>query len=153
MLPPPRSPRRTSWNPRGTLGGSLVEPWWNPRGTLPQGRPRPPRSLSGLRPQSFQLLGEKTSGTPGFEALLMLQSRVATATEHYWAVSSSRPTSRGLTAWAHSTRRIDVCCANSTKTPPHNQKQFHTPNSFFRQTYAQTRRFPACGQAEKMQTE
>ena len=46
MLAPPRSPRRTSWNPRGTL----VEPWWNARGTLSQGRPRPPRSLSGLRP-------------------------------------------------------------------------------------------------------
>ena len=28
--------------------------------TLPQGRPAPPRSLSGLRPQSFQLLGKKT---------------------------------------------------------------------------------------------
>ena len=38
-----------SWNPRGT--------WWNPRGTLPQGRPGPPRSLSGLRLQSCQLLG------------------------------------------------------------------------------------------------
>ena len=35
-----------------------MEPWWNPRGTLPQGRPGPPRSLSGLRPQSFQLLGK-----------------------------------------------------------------------------------------------
>ena len=42
--------------PRGTL----VDPWypWNPRGTLPQSRPEPPRSLSGLRPQSFQLLGK-----------------------------------------------------------------------------------------------
>ena len=54
------------WNPGGTLvepwwnpGGTLVEPWWNPRGTSPQGRPGPPRSLSGLRPQSFQLLGNK----------------------------------------------------------------------------------------------
>ena len=65
------------WNPRGTLvesyfkslritpqplrkhSGTLVEPWWNPRGTLPQGRPGPPRSLSGLRPQSFQLLGRR----------------------------------------------------------------------------------------------
>ena len=36
---------------------NLVELWWNPRGTLPQGRSGPPRSLSGLRPQSFQLLG------------------------------------------------------------------------------------------------
>ena len=43
------------WNPVGTL----VEPWWNPRGTLPQGRPGPPRSLAGLRPQSFRLLGKK----------------------------------------------------------------------------------------------
>ena len=43
------------WNP----GGTLVEPWWNPRGTLPQGRPGPPRSLSGVRPQSVQLLGNK----------------------------------------------------------------------------------------------
>ena len=51
---PPRSPRRTWWN----SGGTVVEPWWNPRGTLPQGRPGPPRSLSGLRPQSFQLLGK-----------------------------------------------------------------------------------------------
>ena len=61
VLAPRRSPRRTSWNPRGTLverwwnpGGTLVEPLWNPRGTLPQGRPVPPRSLSGLRPQSFR---------------------------------------------------------------------------------------------------
>ena len=36
-----------------------MEPWWNPGGTLPQGRPGPPRSLSGLRPQSFQLLGKR----------------------------------------------------------------------------------------------
>ena len=56
------------WNPGGTLvepwwnpGGILVEPWWNPRGTSPQGRPGPPLSLSGLRPQSFQLLGKKTA--------------------------------------------------------------------------------------------
>ena len=54
VLAPPRSPRRTPWNPRGTL----VEPSWNPRGTLPQGRPGSPRSLCGLRPQSFQLLGK-----------------------------------------------------------------------------------------------
>ena len=73
VLAPPRSPRRTSWNPRGTLvelswnpgapwwnpGGTLVEPWWNPCRTLPQVRPGPPRNLSGLRPQSFQLLGKK----------------------------------------------------------------------------------------------
>ena len=44
VLAAPRSPRRTSWNPRGTL---------------PQGRPGSPRSLSGLRPQNFQLLGKK----------------------------------------------------------------------------------------------
>ena len=37
----------------------MVQPWWNPRGTLPQGRPGPPRSLSGLRPQSFRLLGNR----------------------------------------------------------------------------------------------
>ena len=55
VLAPRRSPCRTSWNSRGTV----VEPLWNPRGTLPQGLPRPPRSLSGLRPQSFQLLGKK----------------------------------------------------------------------------------------------
>ena len=68
-----RSPRRTWWKSGGTLpqttpdhpaalaepGGTLVEPSWNPRGTLPQGRPGPPRTLSGLRPQSFQLLGKK----------------------------------------------------------------------------------------------
>ena len=66
-LKPPRTiPRRTSWNPARTLAvepscnltlQNLVEPWWNPRGTLPQGRPGPPRSLFGLRSQSFQLLG------------------------------------------------------------------------------------------------
>ena len=69
-------PCRTWWNP----GGTLVEPWWNPGGTrgtlvephlkpprttpqplqICQGRPGPPRSLSGLRPQSFQLLGKNT---------------------------------------------------------------------------------------------
>ena len=38
-----------------------MEPWWNPRGTLAQGRPGPPRSLSGLRPQSCQLLGKNRS--------------------------------------------------------------------------------------------
>ena len=41
-----------------------MEPWWNPGGTLPQGRPGPPRTLSGLRPHSFQLLG---NNKPGFE--------------------------------------------------------------------------------------
>ena len=36
-----------SWN-------HLVEPWWNPSGTLPQGRPGPPRSLSGpIDPRAF----------------------------------------------------------------------------------------------------
>ena len=45
------------WNPGGTL--TLVEASWKPRGTLPPGRPGRPRSLSGLRPQSFQLLGNK----------------------------------------------------------------------------------------------
>ena len=39
-----------------------MEPSWNPRGTLPQGHPGPPRSRSGLRPQSFQMLG-KNRGT------------------------------------------------------------------------------------------
>ena len=61
------------WNPGGTLvepwwnpGGTLVEPWWNPGGTLVElwwnlssGSPRTTPSLSGLRPQSFQLLGNK----------------------------------------------------------------------------------------------
>ena len=40
--------------------GTLVEPWWNPGGTLaePYLRGAPDnRNLSGLRPQSFQLLG------------------------------------------------------------------------------------------------
>ena len=55
------------WNP----GGTLVEPWWNPRGTLPQNRPGPPRSLSGLRPQSFQLLGKKVMLEHG-EQMVML---------------------------------------------------------------------------------
>ena len=36
-----------------------MELWWNPGGTLRQGRPVPPRSLSGLRPQSFSC-GEKS---------------------------------------------------------------------------------------------
>ena len=57
----PRKPRRTWWNP----GGTLVEPSWRPRGTLPQGRPEPPRSLSGLRPQSFQLLGDNIKISSG----------------------------------------------------------------------------------------
>ena len=61
-------PSEPSWNPGGTL---VVEPWWNPRGTLPQGRPGPPRSLSELRPQSFQPLGgqktERTCGLKGAE--------------------------------------------------------------------------------------
>ena len=43
------------WNP----GATLVEPSWNPRGTLSQGRSGPPRSLSGLRPQSFHCWGKK----------------------------------------------------------------------------------------------
>ena len=47
------------WNPGGTPGGTLVEPLVEHGGTLAQGRPEPPRSLSGLRPQSFQLLGKK----------------------------------------------------------------------------------------------
>ena len=70
--PRPPRPCRTWWNPGGTLvepwwnlGGTLGEPWWNPwwnpGGTLGQGRPEPPRSLSGLRPQSFQLLGKNVS--------------------------------------------------------------------------------------------
>ena len=63
VMEPWWKPRRW-WNPGGTGGtlverGTLVEPWWNLGGTLPQGRPEPPRSLSGLRPQSFQLLGKK----------------------------------------------------------------------------------------------
>ena len=37
-----------------------VEPYFKPGGTLVK-RPGPPRSLSGLRPQSFQLLGKKLS--------------------------------------------------------------------------------------------
>ena len=43
----------------------VVGPWWNSRGTLPQGRPGPPRSLSGMRPQSFQLLGKKEHNKEG----------------------------------------------------------------------------------------
>ena len=42
-----------------------MEPWWNFRGTFPQGRPGPPRSLSGLRPQSFQLLGKNKNKKTG----------------------------------------------------------------------------------------
>ena len=57
---PSRSPCRTWWmvEPWWNPGGTLVEPWWNPGGTSAQGRPEPPWSLSGLRPQSFQLLGK-----------------------------------------------------------------------------------------------
>ena len=40
-----------------------MEPWWNPPRALPQGRPGPPRSLSRLRPQSFQLLGKNKRST------------------------------------------------------------------------------------------
>ena len=47
---PPRSSRRISWNP-----------WWNLCGTLPQGRPRPPWSLSGLRPQTFSCWGKSSA--------------------------------------------------------------------------------------------
>ena len=47
-----------------------MELWWNPRGTLPQGRPGPPRSLSGLRPQGFQLWGKK--GHPSAWVFLVL---------------------------------------------------------------------------------
>ena len=38
MLAPPRSPRRTSWNPRGTW---LVEPSWNLTSGPPQTTPEP----------------------------------------------------------------------------------------------------------------
>ncbi|CAJ1390923.1 unnamed protein product [Effrenium voratum] len=41
-------PRRTSWNPGGTL--------------VPQGRPGPPRSLSGLGPQAFSCWGRNIFG-------------------------------------------------------------------------------------------
>ena len=62
-------PCRTLLHPAALAepGENLVEPGWNPRGTLPQGRPGPPRTLSGLRPQSFQLLGKKKTGTAKFE--------------------------------------------------------------------------------------
>ena len=63
VLAPPRSPRRTSWNPRGTL----VEPSWN----LTQGRLGPPRSLSGLRPQSLQDL-QILDSEPRFFGFLLL---------------------------------------------------------------------------------
>ena len=52
MLAPARSPRRTR--------STFVEPSWNPGGTLVEPYLRAAmetfRSLSGLRPQSFQLL-------------------------------------------------------------------------------------------------
>ena len=56
-------PGRTSWN--------LVEPSWNPDGTLPQGCPGPPRSLSGLRPQSFQLLGKYSNQKRTYNSISM----------------------------------------------------------------------------------
>ena len=61
----PLEPRnRTSNHPNHpAFLRNLVEPWWNSRGTLPQGRLGPPRSLSGLRPQSFQLLGKNRNRT------------------------------------------------------------------------------------------
>ena len=44
-------------------GGTLVEPWWNPGGTLVE----PSWNLSGLRAQSFQLLGKKKCSGPFVE--------------------------------------------------------------------------------------
>ena len=59
---PPRTtpqPLQNLVEPWRNLGGTLVEPWWN----LTSGPPRTTPSLSGLRPLSFQLLGEKKTGT------------------------------------------------------------------------------------------
>ena len=53
----PRKKNKLRWYPQQHAVLFLVLE--NPRGTLPQGLPGPPRSLSGLRLQSFQLLGEK----------------------------------------------------------------------------------------------
>ena len=74
---PSRNRVEPSKRPDRTLVETWTEPSWNltpnpprttpqpsqnlvfhPRATLPQGRPGPPRSQSGLRPQSFQLLGK-----------------------------------------------------------------------------------------------
>ena len=57
---PPRSPRRTWWNPGGNFvepslkppqttpqpSQKMAEPWWNPRGTLPQATPDHPVALA-----------------------------------------------------------------------------------------------------------
>ena len=43
---------------------NLEEPWWSPGGTLPQGRPGPPRSLSGLRPPNLSAVGETLISLP-----------------------------------------------------------------------------------------
>ena len=64
VLAPPHSPPRTSWNAWWNPGGTLVEPYL-------RAAPGPPRSLSGLRPQSFQLLGKKKSITIMIMLLMM----------------------------------------------------------------------------------
>ena len=54
----PLKPKRTK-PPKKISSGDIPNSMrWKPRGTLPQGCPAPLRSLSGLRPQSFQLLGK-----------------------------------------------------------------------------------------------
>ena len=143
----PRSPRRTWWNPGGTLvepylkplsqnlvepswnltsnhprparspcswwklGGTLVEPSWNPRGTLPQGRPEPPRSLSGLRPQSFQLLGKKKKNVPSAMAtgppVLKRFQRLCAARRVWWPAR--------LMPWP---KPAAACCAERLRPRP-----------------------------------
>ena len=106
------------WNPRGTLPHNHpdhpavhAEPelCWNPRGTLVdpylRAAPEPPRSLSGLRPQSFQLLGKKWRSP---QSLMVLLSS--------FSVQNARPSNFvKMSAWsvkvAHETCK-DICRSN-----------------------------------------
>ena len=106
-----------SWNP----GGTLVEPSWN----LTSGPPRPPRSLSGLRPQSFQLLGKNTIGGSVFGLVDTSQCRFA-------MISCRGGGVMGVLFWAgcqhHLTCDHDATTIATTTT----HRQHYLPNSCFR---------------------
>ena len=65
--------------------GDIPNSMWNPGGTLPQGRPGPPRSLSGLRPQSFRCWGKRKEiqGTSSIPQLFLL-SHVQRLSQQQW---------------------------------------------------------------------